>query len=542
MNRLSIGIGGQAGEGVETLGHAIANLMAKMGKEIATNGEFYNAIKGSHNTFEISVSDEAALSTSTHYNLVIAMDGQTLAEEARRIVTDGYLIYDPETGAPDVSAKLVAVPFLNIAQEVAGTKLAKNMVLFGCFAAMVKAPKELLASMIDELLKNLPPEVKQRNVEAAQRGYEVASEQVHESFMQVSVKDSAVENYLMSGNSIAALAAVRAGCTFFAAYPMTPSTSILEFLAKWSNETKMSVHHVEDELAAINMAVGASYAGARAMVATSGGGFALMTEGVGLAAMLETPIVVVEVQRPGPATGLPTRTGQGDLRQVLHAGQGDVPHMVLSPGTHEEAFQMVREAFEYAEAIRGPVTVLMEKCLAEGMRTISVDALNQELDFTCERQLSNGLKRAISYEHDAEGNPTEDPQIVTDRQKSRWDKIAAIAEKLPPARLEGAEGAAVTLVCWGATYGAAMEASKLLTAEGIATNVLHVKYFRPFQPGVLEEFKKCAHPILIEGNLTAQLGGLITEKTGFEIKDKILDVSGRQFTAEGLVERIKEIL
>lgn len=542
MSDLTIAIGGQAGEGVETLGHAIASLMANMGKEVVTNGEFYNAIKGSHNTFQISASDVEVLSISATYNLVIAMDGQALQEEAGSISPEGCLIYDPEMGEPSVSAKLIAVPFLSIAQEVAGTKMAKNMVLFGCFAALVDAPKEMLTTMVENLLKNLAPDIRERNVMAAVRGYEFVSHVSHESFLTTKIENKFTERYLLSGNFLAALGAVRAGCTFFAAYPMTPSTSILDYLAKWGQKINMSVQHVEDELAAINMTIGASYAGARSMVATSGGGYALMTEGIGLAAMLETPLVVIEVQRPGPATGLPTRTGQGDLRQVLHAGQGDVPHMVMSPGTHEEAFQMVRQAFEYTEAIRGPVTVLMEKSMAEGMRTINVDNLNRELAFICDPKKPNGFKHAISYEHDGGGRPTEDPQTVALCQKERWQRIDSLADKLPHAQLEGSENAQVTLVCWGATYGAAMKAAKQLTSEGIVTNLLHIKYFRPFQPGVLEELKKSKHPILVEGNQTGQLGGLIREKIGFEFKDVILDVTGRPFTAEGLVESVKKML
>lgn len=538
---LFIGIGGKAGEGVETLGQAIGILLARLGLEVTTNGEFYNAIKGSHNTFQLTADNNENLALPEKYNLVVAMDSEAYQEEALKIVPDGFVIFDPSLGTPDLKVGLIPVPFSEIAENETGSKLAKNMVLFGCLSSLVKASKELVSEIVTGVFKGKPDDLAGRNVRAALRGYDVGLNYAEVFNFQPPVNLEKDEKYFLTGNNLAALASVKAGCTFFAAYPMTPSTSILHYLALWERETGMSVNHVEDELAAINMAIGASYAGARSMVATSGGGYALMTEGVGLAAMLETPLVLIDVQRPGPATGLPTRTGQGDLRQVLHAGQGDVPHVVLSPGSHEEIFRMIRDAFEYSEIIKGPVTVLLEKSLAESLCTVKASVLNQERPIVS-RDKNLGIRHAVSYEHDRRGLPTEDPLGVSEMQKYRWGKIKDLAARIPPARLEGPDEARMTLVCWGATYGAARVAAEKLTADGIETNLLHVKYFRPFQNGVTEILKRASKPILIEGNQTAQLGGLIRENTGIEIETKILDVTGRPFTAERLVDEVKALL
>ena len=532
-----VGIGGQAGEGVESLGQAMGTLLARMGFEVLTNGEFHNAIKGSHNAFQISAGSGASLSFPGKYQVVVAMDKESYDQEAAKLMPGGKLIFDPAFGTPNINVKLVPIPFLEMAERVAGTKLAKNMVLFGSLGALVKASRDQVETIVKELFNGKPEKIIFGNVQAAMLGYEAGLPHA----LDLKPSSNQKEEFLLTGNVLAALAAVKAGCNFFAAYPMTPSTSILQYLAKWAKQADMNVQHVEDELSAINMAIGASYAGARAMTATSGGGYALMTEGVGLAAMLETPVVLIDVQRPGPATGLPTRTGQSDLRQVLHAGQGDVPHMVMSPGSHEEIFQMVRNAFGYAEVLGGPVTVLMEKCLAESLATLDAEVF-EDVGISLNRQVTNGLKQVFSYEHNDQGLPTEDPEEIAGKQSQRWKKVDALSALIPRAALEGPESSEITVVCWGSTYLAVKEACRRLGEEGIVANFLHVKYFRPFQPGVAEALEKSKRIVLVEGNQTAQLGGLIREQTGIDIYHKILDVTGRPFTAEELAEKIKALV
>ena len=349
---------------------------------------------------------------------------------------------------------------------------------------------------------------------------------------------------------------------------MTPSSSVLHCMAKHARDFNISVNHVEDELSAINMAIGAGFSGARSLAATSGGGFALMTEAVGLSGMTEVPLVLVEVQRPGPSSGLPTRTSQGDLRQVMHASQGDFPRIVLSPGTHEEAFYMGFEAFNLAEKYQCPVILLTEKYLGEGSVNLpffktdhlrvdrgkllpndqipeNFERFKATKDGICARTVpgqKGGAHTASSYEHLENGYFTEEIEPVNAMNERRMKKMETIYKNLPLVQIEGKPNADVTLVCFGATYGPAYEAMEYLRRKAVSANILHIKYLLPLQPGVRELLEKTKHPIVVEGNFSAQLAGVIHEKAGVDIQDKILDYSGRPFTPDGIAKKVLEIL
>lgn len=569
INDFNFMIGGKAGEGIELPGTMFAKLCMHMGLYIHSTAEFYSVIKGYNNITQVRVAEAPILSHSNDYDLVLDLDKETSDRYVHEIVPGGGLIYDPKLGEVNRDdINLFPVPMREIARDKVGMELAKNIVGLGAVLGLLEYPLEPLTGLIRKTFERKGEEVVMKNHAAAHAGYQFVRENFPREFAYIIKQSEGPKTFMINGNEAISLGAIKAGCKFVSEYPMTPSSSILHCMAKHAQQFDISVNHVEDEIAAINMAVGAGYAGVRSLVGTSGGGFALMTEAIGLAGMLESPVVVVNCQRPGPSTGLPTRTGQGDLRQVLHASQGDFPRIVLAPGTHEEAFYMSFEAFNLAEQYQCPVLMLSEKYLSEGhvnLPYLKTDHLkvdrgkllkDEEIkpgfkryeateDGIANRTIpgqSGGAHTATSYEHDETGYFTEEIEDCTNIQARRMKKMDTLHKELPKAELVGSEDAEITFVCWGGTYGPAVEAMSLLARDGVKVNMLHIKYLAPFQPGVRELLEAAKHPILIEGNITAQLGGLIAEKAGVEIQDKILDWSGRPFTAKQIVAEVKKLI
>jgi 2-oxoglutarate ferredoxin oxidoreductase subunit alpha len=350
---------------------------------------------------------------------------------------------------------------------------------------------------------------------------------------------------------------------------MTPSSTILHTLADLSKQTGMIVRHAEDEIAVMNMCIGASFAGARAMCATSGGGFALMNEALGLAGITETPLVAVEVQRPGPATGLPTWHGQADLQFVLNSAQGEFPRVVIAPGDPEECFYLTSEAFNLADKFQTPVIVLSDKYLGESDFTVNKfdeskltidrgellsqkDLINFENYKRYKITPSGVSKRSVpgmrggrhlanSDEHDEFGFTSEEAKNATDQMQKRMRKEEAIRKILPKPKLVGPKNADVTFVSWGSTKGAILEAIQLLSKQGIKANFLQIKYIWPFQSREVETILKSSKKlVLIEGNYNGQLGRLIAQETGIRIKNKILKYDGRPISADEIFQKIAD--
>ena len=461
------------------------------------------------------------------------------------------------------------IPLSDIAKEKVGLKLAKNIVGIGATVALIDYELQPLFDLIIKTFARKGDEVVNKNIAAAQAGYDYVKQNYNREFnYQIKEVKEPVKKFFVNGNQSIVFGAIKSGLKFVSEYPMTPSSSVLHAAAKHSQQYDISVNHVEDELAAINMAVGAGYAGVRSLAATSGGGFALMTEAIGMSGMIESPVVIVEVQRPGPSTGLPTRSGQGDLRTVMHASQGEFPRIVMSPGTHEEALYMSFEAFNLAEKYQCPVILLSEKYLAESHATLpflntdhlKVDRgkLLKEGEITEDFKRykvtedgvpprtipgqSGGAHTATTYEHLESGYFTEEIDHVNRMFERRMKKMKTIEKNLPPVKVEGDPSAEFTIVCWGATYMPASEAIDMLAKEGIKANMMHIKYMLPLQPGIKEALEKCKHPIMIEANYNAQLAGVIAEEVGIEIQDKILDYSGRPFTPDQIFQGIKNLI
>jgi 2-oxoglutarate ferredoxin oxidoreductase subunit alpha len=374
---------------------------------------------------------------------------------------------------------------------------------------------------------------------------------------------------LLHGNEALALGAMVGGCKFIAGYPMTPATPIMEYLADKGRSYNVVTVHVEDEIAAMNMSVGAAYAGVRAMVATSGGGFCLMVEGLSLAGITETPIVIVLAQRPGPATGMPTRTEQGELWFALQAGHGEFPRVVLAPATAEEAFHAIIKAFNLAEKYQTPAIVLTDHHLATSYATVDRFDLNQvkidrgellsddEADrltgyrrhFVTESGVSPralpGQGRALvvtdSDEHDEVGHMIEDGETRNQQNRKRLRKLNGLREEIGIPKLLESPDAEFTLVGWGSTYGAIAEATGLLKQDGLPVNLLHLSEIWPFPAeAVASALSRGTRNVVIESNATAQMAGLIRRETGIKVDETILKYNGRPFSPQEIADRMKK--
>ena len=373
------------------------------------------------------------------------------------------------------------------------------------------------------------------------------------------------QRLMLNGNEAIALGSLSAGLKFFAFYPMTPSTSISLNLAGHARQMGLIVEQAEDEIAAINMAIGASFAGVLSMVATSGGGFALMVEGISLAAMTETPLVVVVAQRPGPATGLPTRTGQEDLELVLHAGHGEFPRAIFAPGTVKECFHLTRRAFELAERYQGPMFLLTDQFLADSYRAVPPFDVENLAPVQVESEdtgpspytrfsitetgvsprllpgITEHLVVADSDEHTQDGHITEDLSVRKLMVEKRLKKGEGIRAGVIPPDMKGDGTPDLLLVSWGSSKGAVHEAAFRMRSNGEKVATLHFSQVWPLVPGqFMGHLQEAGQVICIEGNATGQLAGLIRRETGFEIKKKVLRYDGLPLTLESILRELNQ--
>lgn len=379
---------------------------------------------------------------------------------------------------------------------------------------------------------------------------------------------------LLTGNEAVGLGAISAGCKFYVAYPMTPTTPLLHFMASNDRKCGMVVMQAEGEIAAINVAAGAFFAGVRAMTATSGGGFCLMSEGLGMTAMTETPIVILMGQRSGPSTGLPTYSSQGDLRFVIHASQGEFPRVVIAPGDVEECFYLAMEAFNLAEKYQMPVILLGDKSLLESNESTELfdakrvpidrgllqtgDQYEGEEEYKRHKFTENGISprvllgmkgaivRTNADEHNESGYTTEDPVLTAKMMDKRFKKMDSLLkefESMETVKLYGPEKADVTLIGWGSTKGPIREAMKLLAKANVKANYLQIIFLNPFPASKVQKVLKSAEKtVVIENNKTSQLTSLIKENVLMDVDRKILKYDGRPFNPEELAEKIREVL
>ena len=577
-NGLSWKIGGEAGYGIMTTGLIFAKVCSRAGLRVFDHIEYPSLIRGGHNTYQVTAEVEEVFSHVEHVDLLVALNEETIDKHKEELAPGGGIIYDGDViplskedlGREDV--KLYHIPLLRLAEESGGRRIMINSVALGASVALIGFDFEMLSDVIGDVYRGKAKETIEFNIKAAKLGYDyVKSKGMEKDFRRKLPKVAGKRRMLLTGNEAVGLGAIKAGCKFYAAYPMTPSSSILHFMASQERNFSLVVKHTEDEIAAINMAIGAGFAGARAMTATSGGGFSLMSEALGLAAMTETPIVVVVSQRPGPSTGLPTRTEQGDLKFVLHASQGDFPRFVIAPGDIEECFYKTIEAFNLVDRYQCPVILILDKYLSESHKTaeefdvsgIKIDRglllSNEELErieefkryeFT-ETGISprtipsqrRGIFTATGNEHDETGYLSEDKTVRTKMMDKRFRKFEQAEKEIPEPKLFGPKNAEVTIIAWGSTKGPVKEAMRLLDRDGVKANFLQILYISPFPTNTVSKIIETSkRTVIVENNKTAQLASLIKEKTGKEIEHKILKYDGRQFFPTEIYQRVKEVL
>jgi len=429
-----------------------------------------------------------------------------------------------------------------------------------------------MASVIRDNFAKKGKPVVDANLEVARKAYDFARERYADGFDYKLRPLEAPPRMIINGNHAICLGALLGGCRFISAYPMTPATSILEWLATHASRYGLVAKHSEDEIAALCMAIGASHVGVRAMTATSGGGFSLMVEALGLAGMTETPVVIVEAQRPGPSTGMPTRTEQADLLFMLRASQGELPRIVLTPGTVEECFHAGWRAFNLAEKYQCPVIILTDNFLANSLRVIErkdfhfeaveVDRgsllTEEELD-----KLADGYKRyaitetgispralpghpnavfvACSDEHDEYGNfEDDDPENRVKMAQKRLRKLEVAMEDMRGPTLYGPEQADTTLIGWGSSYGPIREAVDRLNQEGDQVNFLHFTDVWPFPEDKVQPLLESAKRLIaVENNATGQFATLLRAYAGIEVDEKILRFDGRPFSPEYVLNRLQ---
>jgi len=551
VNDMSILIGGDAGQGVESSGAGLCQAFARGGLQVFAMQDYRSRIRGGHNFYQIRLSERPIYSHSNDVHLILALTEETVPLHMDHIAKGGAVIY-PEK--------------VNVDEEA-----LKKRGALAAAAAVCDWPLDYLESVMRDNFRSKGPDVVESNLTVARAAYSRAQERYAAAFPHKLRPLEAPPRMLINGNEAISLGALAGGCRFMSAYPMTPSTSIIERLSALPREFGVVTKHAEDEIAAICMAVGASYAGARAMTATSGGGFSLMAEALGLAGMTEVPLVVVEAQRGGPSTGLPTRTEQGDLLFVINASQGEFPRVVLAPGTVEECFEAGWRAFNLAERYQCPVVILSDAFLASSMRTLDKEAIDfstvsidrgQFLSAEDLERLEDEYRRyaftdsgispralpghpravyaATSDEHDEYGHITEE---ITNRRRmmdKRMRKLAAAATEMRPPKRYGPEQAELTLVCWGSSYGPCREAVDLLNSDGNSANLIHFADLWPFpEDKAARMLKGCRHTVAVEQNYTSQLARLIRMSTGLSIDQTVNKYDGRPFSPEDIVAGLR---
>lgn len=570
---LSWKIGGEAGFGIKSAGMMLAKIFMKTGYETFDYTEYPSLIRGGHNTYQVMVDILEVNSVTKSVDILVALNKETIDLHRSELSANSIVIYDQDkikNIRPEEHINFLPISLTELAKQ-AGGEVMRNVVALGATLAILNQPRNIADQVIKENFKNKGEQVIKNNLQALASGYKEAKKIFHEDFICQLPLVKKNNNILVASNEALALGALANGLNFYAGYPMTPSSTILQYLAGVAEKTGIVVKHAEDEISVINMVLGAAHVGARAMTATSGGGFSLMTEAMGLAGITETPIVVVNCQRPGPATGLPTWTEQGDLQFVLRAAQGDFPRIIIAPGDTTESFHIGAEALNLAEIYQTPVIVLLDKFISEGSSTVpefstrglkirrgkllSQEQLNRMSKFDRYRLnadgisgrslpgMKNGLFIANSDEHDAYGYTEESAQNRLEQMDKRSQKLETFAKVMPQPQVHGNPKAKKTIVIWGSTKGPVLDAYRSLSAKKQSDlKILQLQYIWPLAKDFLEPIlKKSKKVLLIENNSNAQLGQLITQETGFVFKNKLLKYDGRPFFREELIKALSEL-
>jgi 2-oxoglutarate/2-oxoacid ferredoxin oxidoreductase subunit alpha len=580
----AIGIGGEAGQGIATPGDILARIFARRGLNLNAYNAYQSIIRGGHTFLTIRASDGPVRNMGDKIDVLIPLNQDTMNRHLKLLKAGACVLFDNEKIKPGDAADGVQICPLPIKQLTAGNKLAANTVAIAATLQMLGVEFEGLRDALTRIFKRKGDAVVAENVGFARAGYDYAAA----NFKPFPFKAPNLGKGLavVTGNQATALGGIAAGVKFYAAYPMSPSTGVLMYMASHARQLGIMVRQVEDEIGVMNMVIGAAHTGCRAMCATSGGGFALMTEAIGMAGMIETPVVCVDVQRAGPATGVPTKTEQGDLWQILGAGQGDYPRIIVAPTDQKDLFKTIPELFNLCDRYQCPGLVLADLLISEGTASVDPADLNFKVEidrgeiifpngngdsdnpfggyndnaYLRYKNTKSGISpRAVpgtpghihiaaTDEHDEDGtlisdeftNPAKRRLMVEKRAR----KMETVLTQIAPPKLVGPENAQVTLVGWGSTEGTVREAvEKLAAEEGIVANQLHIKWIVPFHTDeitrVLSRSKKV---IIVENNYSGQFARYLRSETGIAAHGHIRKYDGEPFMPHHIVDSVKEQL
>ena len=565
---LNVRISGSAGQGVQTIGYILSKVFAGGGHEVFSVQDYMSRIRGGHNYFQIRASDKNIHCKNDVLDILVALNLESIEIDKGDVKDGGIIVYDGSKEGSGVNSEChncVNVPFVSLANDSAGDKIYANTVAVGAVLGFIGYDLNILYDVLNEHFSHSKSaDVIKNNISAAKAGADSAKDSGVNLDGLKYISTAKAKKMLINGNEAIALGALAAGCKFFCSYPMTPSTSILVTAAKYSHEFDVVVEQAEDEIAAVNMIIGSSYAGVRSMTTTSGGGYCLMVEGIGFAGMAEIPIVIVNSQRSGPSTGLPTRTEQGDLLFAINASHGDFPRIVLAPSTPKDAFYLTIKAFDLSEKYQVPVTILDDQYLADSYVTIKefnlnkvknrdhiidTDELNNAEEYFRYTITSSGVsKRALpgqsrhvvisdSDEHTTDGHLTEDLTVGVEMKDKRANKLWHIMREMELPSAFGSPAAKITLITWGSTFGVAQE---LLLKSNGKFNLINIQEVWPLSAEFFKINLEGKRGIAIEGNSTGQMARLIRQISGIKV-DSVLKYDGRPFTLDYLENQLIEM-
>jgi 2-oxoglutarate ferredoxin oxidoreductase subunit alpha len=570
----AVSIGGAAGQGVATPGNILARIFARRGLYLNAYNAYQSIIRGGHTFLTIRTGAEEVTNAGDKIDLLIPLNQDTIDRHLGLLGPGAAVIYNgdninPGTVAPGV--RLCPLPVSELSHN-SRNKVEQNTLAVAAAINMVGIGFQALEEVLTQQFKKKGSAVVAENVEVARSAYQYATDHFEPFAHPLPIGNN--PKAVLTGNMALAMGGAAAGVKFYCAYPMSPSTGVLHWMATHARKAGIMVRQVEDEIGVINMAIGAAHAGCRAMCATSGGGFALMTEGLGMSAMIETPVVVIDVQRAGPSTGVPTKTEQGDLWQMLGAGHGDYPRAIATPVDIGDCFQVIPEMFNLVDKFQCPGIVLTDLLLSEGTTALDPGKLNfnveidrGELITSANGNGANGYKRyvytesgispraipgvpgyahtAATDEHQEDGvlisdeftNPTKRREMMEKRQR----KIAGIEEAVKPPELMGSPDAEVTLIGWGSTKGVIEEAVAMLNEAGITANQLQIRWMVPLHgERIVEILKKAKRTIIIENNFSGQFARYLRSETSFVPDGHIRKYDGEPFMPHHIVEAVKD--
>ncbi len=559
---ISIVLGGAAGQGVQTVETLLVQVLKKEGYHVFASKEYMSRIRGGSNSTEIRLTSEKRRAYVDRIDLLFALDKNVVPHLENRI-SKSTVIIGEKAKVCDTECRVVDVPFTRFATEL-GHPIYTSTVAVGVVLGMLRADESVFHDFLRTHFARKGEEVVAKNIEAAKKGYVHGT---HISFLEgveISVPRTAPteDMLLLDGMESVGLGTLAAGCNYISSYPMSPGTGLLTFLAAHKKDFGIVVDQAEDEIAAINQGLGAWYAGARAVVTTSGGGFALMCEGVSLAGIIETPIVVHVGMRPGPATGLPTRTEQADLNLVLYAGHGEFPRAIYAPGTPEEAYYAMTEAFRIADKYQIPVFVLTDQYFLDSVTTVASKALQAasnkshvvETEANYERYAlaedgvsprgipgyGPGLVGVDSDEHDTLGHITESADVRREQHGKRLKKHEGImSEALSPVISPQAKKAKTLIVTWGSNFGVVEEALDHLDDESIGH--IHFPQVYPLPALGKKLLAKAEAIVVVENNASGQFADLLEREYDVEVSTRVLQSDGNPFSVEALTKRFSKL-